>query len=310
MNVRINKCLVWLAVTIFILTGCGNTRDVISNNTVSSNSVSMNAEQSYSLEDIPEYSGNPYVAINDNQPEFEEDEITEISFEQYSDLDDLGRCGVAEASVGMDIMPTEKRGSISQIKPTGWHSVRYDFVDGDSLYNRCHLIGFQLTGENANEKNLITGTRYLNVDGMLPFEDMVADYVRETENHVMYRVTPIFVGEELVARGVQMEGYSVEDQGDGISFNVFCYNVQPQVAIDYATGESRLSDHSVMESKTIKNEQVENGKNYILNMNTHKFHLPECSGVKRISEANKGKYTGTRADLIEQGYEPCGICNP
>lgn len=310
MNVRINKCLVWLAVTIFILTGCGNTRDVISNNTVSSNSVSMNAEQSYSLEDIPEYSGNPYVAINDNQPEFEEDEITEISFEQYSDLDDLGRCGVAEASVGMDIMPTEKRGSISQIKPTGWHSVRYDFVDGDSLYNRCHLIGFQLTGENANEKNLITGTRYLNVNGMLPFEDMVADYVKETENHVMYRVTPIFVGEELVARGVQMEGYSVEDQGEGISFNVFCYNVQPQVAIDYATGESRLSDNSVMESKTIKNEQVENGKNYILNMNTHKFHLPECSGVKRISEANKGKYTGTRADLIEQGYEPCGICNP
>ena len=291
--------------TIFILTGCENEKSAVSNNGISSN-----VEQSYSLEDIPDYSGNSYVAINDNQPEFTKDEITETSFERYSELDRLGRCGVAEASVGIDIMPKEKRESISQVKPTGWHSVRYDFVDGDSLYNRCHLIGYQLTGENANEKNLITGTRYLNVDGMLPFENMVADYVKETENHVMYRVTPVFEGEELVARGVLMEGYSVEDDGEGISFNVFCYNVQPKVAIDYATGDSSISDDCVMESETTKDEQVKNGNDYILNMNTHKFHLPECSSVKRISEANKGKYTGTREDLIEQGYEPCGVCNP
>ena len=170
-------------------------------------------------------------------PDFSENEITSVSYEYYSELDALGRCGVCIASVGQDIMPTEKRGSIGQVKPTGWHTVKYDFVDGKYLYNRCHLIGFQLTGENANKRNLITGTRYLNVEGMLPFENMVADYVKETENHVMYRVTPIFVGDELLARGVHIEAESVEDGGDGIMFNVFCYNVQPGVVLDYATGE-------------------------------------------------------------------------
>ena len=170
-------------------------------------------------------------------PDFSENEITSVSYEYYSELDALGRCGVCIASVGQDIMPTEKRGSIGQVKPTGWHTVKYDFVDGKYLYNRCHLIGFQLTGENANKRNLITGTRYLNVEGMLPFENMVADYVKETGNHVMYRVTPIFVGDELLARGVHIEAESVEDGGDGIMFNVFCYNVQPGVVLDYATGE-------------------------------------------------------------------------
>lgn len=186
---------------------------------------------------LPPYSGEPYISVFGGDPDFSEDEITSVSFEYYSELDALGRCGVCIASVGQDIMPTEKRGSIGQVKPTGWHTVKYDFVDGKYLYNRCHLIGFQLTGENANKRNLITGTRYLNVEGMLPFENMVADYVKETGNHVMYRVTPIFVGDELLARGVHIEAESVEDGGDGIMFNVFCYNVQPGVVLDYATGE-------------------------------------------------------------------------
>jgi len=186
---------------------------------------------------LPPYSGEPYISVCGGDPDFSEDEITSVSFEYYSELDALGRCGVCIASVGQDIMPTEKRGSIGQVKPTGWHTVKYDFVDGKYLYNRCHLIGFQLTGENANKRNLITGTRYLNVEGMLPFENMVADYVKETGNHVMYRVTPIFVGDELLARGVHIEAESVEDDGDGIMFNVFCYNVQPGVVLDYATGE-------------------------------------------------------------------------
>ena len=187
---------------------------------------------------IPPYSGSVYITVCDGIPDFSDDELTEVSFEQYAELDSLGRCGVCTASVGRDIMPTEKRGSIGQVKPTGWHTVKYDFVDGKYLYNRCHLIGFQLTGENANTRNLITGTRYLNVEGMLPFENMVADYVKETDNHVMYRVTPVFIGDELLARGVHIEALSVEDDGDGICFNVYCYNVQPGVSLDYATGES------------------------------------------------------------------------
>ena len=201
------------------------------------------AEQgSIDLSNIPEYNGEPYIAVNGNVPFFEDTEVTATSFEEYSDLDNLGRCGVAMASVGQDIMPTEERGSIGQIKPAGWHTVKYDCVDGKYLYNRCHLLGYQLTGENANERNLITGTRYLNVDGMLPFENMVADYVMETGNHVMYRVTPIYTGNNLVADGVLMEGYSVEDQGEGITFCVYVYNVQPGVRIDYATGDSSLAE--------------------------------------------------------------------
>lgn len=194
-----------------------------------------------SPEDIPEYSGEPYVILNNNLPDFTEEDKTTASFEIYGDLDSLGRCTTAYANVGYDLMPTEKRGSISSVKPTGWHSVQYDHVDGKSLYNRCHLIGFQLTGENANKKNLITGTRYLNVEGMLPFENMIADYVKETNNHVLYRVTPIFQEDYLVADGVQMEAWSVEDDGEGICFHVFAYNVQPGVSIDYATGESWLT---------------------------------------------------------------------
>jgi DNA-entry nuclease len=202
------------------------------------------AESSYSLDSIPDYSGSAYVNVNDNQPYFSDTDLTTTSFETYSELDGLGRCGVAYASVSTDTMPTKERGSIGQIKPTGWHTVKYDCVDGKYLYNRCHLIGYQLTAENANKKNLITGTRYLNVDGMLPFENMVADYIKETDNHVLYRVTPIFDGDNLVASGVLMEAKSVEDKGEGICFCIFCYNVQPGVNIDYATGESTLAESS------------------------------------------------------------------
>lgn len=200
--------------------------------------------ETYSMENIPPYDGMPYVVLNDNQPSFTEEDMTDVSYEFYSDLDELGRCGVTEACIGRDLMPTEKRGDISSVKPTGWVQNQYDFVDGKSLWNRCHLIGFQLAGENANECNLITGTRYLNVEGMLPFENLVADYVKETDNHVLYRVIPAFQGTELVARGVQMEAYSVEDSGDGVCFNVFCYNVQPGVEIDYATGDNWLAEEA------------------------------------------------------------------
>ena len=204
----------------------------------------LDVEQ-FDISTVPAYSGKAYIAINNNVPFFTEADLQKAadSYESYSDLDSLGRCGVCAASVGTDIMPTEERGNIGQVKPTGWQTVKYNgIVDGNYLYNRCHLIGYQLTGENANEKNLITGTRYMNVDGMLPFENMAADYVKSTGDHVLYRVTPIFEGNNLVANGVQIEAYSVEDDGNGICFNVYVYNVQPGIAIDYSTGDSKLAE--------------------------------------------------------------------
>ena len=190
------------------------------------------------MEKLPQWSGQPYTVINDNHPYFEQADYTLRAYEQYAPLDGLGRCGVAVACIGQELMPTQERGSIGQVKPSGWQTVKYDCVDGKYLYNRCHLIGYQLTGENANEKNLITGTRYMNVEGMLPFENMVADYIRETDHHVLYRATPVYEGQELVARGVLLEGFSVEDQGQGICFCVFVHNCQPGIVIDYATGKS------------------------------------------------------------------------
>lgn len=266
-----------------------------------------------SVEEVPEYSGTPYVEINDNKPDFTEDELTTVAYEEYSQLDDLGRCGEAEACVGEELMPTEKRESISDVIPTGWENEKYDNVDGGYVYNRCHLIGFQLTGENANEENLITGTRYMNTEGMLPFEDMVADYVHETDNHVMYRVTPVFEGDDLVASGVQMEAESVEDSGSGISFNVYVYNVQPDITINYATGENWESDDSGSAgtagdmADTSSNQTVQT---YIINESSEKFHDPDCSGVKNIKGKNKREFTGTREELIQEGYEPCGRCKP
>ena len=258
------------------------------------------------LADIPAYAGEPFVLLNGGQPDFTPEELTVNSYETYGELDELGRCTVAEACVGRDLMPTEKRGEIGSVRPTGWHSVRYDFVDGGSLYNRCHLIGFQLTGENANDRNLITGTRYLNTQGMLPFENLIADYVQETDNHVLYRVTPIFDGDDLVASGVVMEAQSVEDGGEGVSFNVYAYNVQPGVEIDYATGESALAP---MDDTQTGNDTAGETA-YILNTGSLKFHLPDCSGAASISAGNRETYTGDRQTLIDRGYAPCGACKP
>ena len=256
------------------------------------------------------YDGKPYVVINDNNPDFTEADMTTASFESYGELDGLGRCTTAFANIGKDLMPTEKRGSIGEVKPTGWQMAKYDNVDGKYLYNRCHLIGYQLTGENANAKNLITGTRYLNVDGMLPFENMVADYIKETNNHVLYRVTPVFVGDDLVASGVQMEAKSVEDNGDGILFNVYCFNAQPGIAIDYATGDSHL-DNSVTESSSqAAVSDSANVQTYVLNTNTKKFHKESCNSAKSMDTSNKKTYTGSRQEIIDMGYEACGVCKP
>lgn len=266
--------------------------------------IQENTQKSYELTYIPAYAGNSFVILDDNKPAFsKKDRERTDAFETYSDLDELGRCGVAYANICKELMPTEERGAIGMVKPTGWHTVKYDNVEGKYLYNRCHLIGYQLAGENANEKNLITGTRYLNVTGMLKFEDQVADYVNETNHHVLYRVTPVFEGDNLVASGVEMEAYSVEDKGEGVSFHVFLYNVQPGITIDYATGESWLDD-----SKTT--EDNEKTLNYVLNTNTHKFHKGNCESVSDIAGSNKEVYTGNREDLINMGYEPCKRCKP
>lgn len=252
-----------------------------------------------------------YIKVNENVPRFsEEEKKNAAAFESYSDLDALGRCGVAFACVGKETMPTEERGPIGSIKPSGWHSVKYDFVDGKYLYNRCHLIGYQLTAENANEKNLITGTRYLNTKGMLPFENMVADYVKETGNHVLYRVTPVFEGKNLVASGVYMEAYSVEDDGDGICFYVYVFNRQPGVKIDYLTGDSVADGTVESASGETTSAEKEETKTYVLNISNGKFHLPDCDSVKKMKEENKQIMKCKRSELINAGYSPCGSCKP
>lgn len=276
----------------------------------------------FDLSSVPAYSRQAYVPVNNNVPFFTDTEIETESFETYSPLDGLGRCGVAYASVGQDLMPTQDRGSIGQVKPTGWHTVKYDNVDGKYLYNRCHLIGYQLTAENANEENLITGTRYLNIEGMLPFENLVADYVKETGNHVMYRVTPVFEGKNLVASGVLMEGKSVEDNGEGVLFCAYAYNVQPGIFIDYATGDSTAAGteqsvaaeqpqtEAATQPETTVQEETPKGETYILNTSTKKFHRPSCSSVGQMKESNKEEFTGSKDDMIARGYDPCKRCNP
>ncbi len=256
------------------------------------------------------YDGKPYVVINDNDPDFTDADMTTTSFERYGELDGLGRCTTAFANIGKDLMPAEKRGPIGEVKPTGWQTAKYDNVDGKYLYNRCHLIGYQLTGENANEKNLITGTRYLNVDGMLPFENMVADYIKETNNHVLYRVTPVFSGDNLVASGVHMEAKSVEDNGDGILFNVYCFNAQPGIAIDYATGDSHQDDSIVADASKSTTAAEANVQTYVLNTNPKKFHKESCNSAKSMDASNKKIYTGSRQEIIDMGYEACGVCKP
>ena len=288
-----------------------------------------------SYRDVPAFEGNPYVYVNDGEPVFtDEQRAAETGYERYGELDELGRCTAAFAVVGPETQPTEKRGSIGEVRPSGWQMAKYDFVEGKYLFNRCHLLGYQLTGENANEQNLITGTRYLNVQGMLPFENAVADYVDATGNHVLMAVMPVFEGSELVARGVHMMAESVEDGGEGVAFNVFCYNVQPGVVIDYGTGESMLEedatplpDVSGVESApgaasegAGAGEASEKGATgsaegkgtteYVLNTNSKKFHLPSCSSVGQMSPKNREDVEDTRENLIANGYDPCKRCNP
>ena len=268
----------------------------------------------FDISSIPKYNGSPYVAVNDNNPYFTESDYTIKPFENYAPLDSLGRCGVAYANVGVETMPTEPRGNIGSVKPSGWHSIRYENVEGLYLYNRCHLIGYQLSAENANTSNLITGTRYLNIHGMLPFENMVADYIKETNNHVLYRVTPIFEGNNLLTSGVLMEGYSVEDNGDGICYNVYCYNVQPGIKINYATGDSEAEDGSApYGSSAAVTKPAEQNNNsgtatFIANKNTKKLHYPYCGSVKQMKDKNKKELNCSREEAIQQGYSPCGNC--
>lgn len=293
-----------------------------------------------SLDAIPAYDGKAYVAINNNEPFFTDNDMTTTAFENYSDLDSLGRCGVAYANICKEIMPTEKRGKIGMIKPSGWHTVKYDVIKDRYLYNRCHLIGYQLAGENANPKNLITGTRYLNVEGMLPFENLVADYVNNTGNHVLYRVTPMFSGSNLVANGVLIEAKSVEDNGGGILFNVYCYNVQPGVGINYENGDSWLdgtttqnegsqssagsvagatagesgSSSSTTGSSSSGSDSVaaENSVSDSSNSETmvhitatgKKYHRAGCRTLK------KSDTEVTLDEAKSMGLSPCGICNP
>ena len=305
---QINALLLLISLLLSILCGCG---PVIS------------------LDEIPEYKRSAYVEINGGDPYFKDNEITDEAFESYSELDALGRCGVAFACIGIELMPTEERGEIASITPTGWeyggmsNNNTYDFVENEYVYNRCHLIGFQLAGENDNERNLITGTRYMNIEGMLPFENEVADFVEKTGYHVMYRVTPIFSGLDYVARGVLMEAYSVEDNGRGVCFCIYAYNVQPGVTIDYFTGVNVANGEKMPEINTDGDDRTEikddnnsgsssDGEicDYILNINSKKFHIPGKSCANSIKEANREEYTGTRQQLIDKGYKPCGTCNP
>ena len=282
------------------------------------------SKSSVDIKSIPEYSGTPYVVINNGKPSFSEKDKERV--EEYSELDKYGRCGTAFANVSKELMPTKPRESIREVRPSGWHTVKYEKIIEDRyLYNRCHLIAYKLAGENANEKNLITGTRYFNVEGMLPFEDKVADYVKTTGNHVLYRVRPIFKGSDLVARGVQMEAESVEDSGKGISFNVYCYNVQPGIRINYKDGSSQPESEVVANKnkqskkkndrkskkskKVVADNGVKVGVHYIANTNTKKFHLSTCRSVKLMKAKNMYK-SDNRKELIDSGYVPCKICKP
>lgn len=262
-----------------------------------SQSGSKGGQESVSSSQIPDYDGEMTIILDNNEPDFDQDDLTEKSYESYSELDEEGRCQAAEACVGKDIMPTEERSAIGMVKPTGWHTVKYDNVDGKYLYNRCHLIAFQLTGENANRKNLITGTRSFNVDGMLPYEEMVGDYVRETGNHVLYRVTPVFEGDDLVAKGVQMEAMSVEDEGEDIEFNVFVYNVQDGIEIDYETGESRLSSEKEDTTKASSEEQEIRG-----NRRSKVYHCPGQRDYEKMADSKNLVIFHSEKEAQAAGY--------
>ena len=305
MRKKIATLLSVLLVLSCLCTGCDLAYELLNQEETSDTFVMEAATSSNWFDSVPEYRGTPYIEINSDIPFFtQEDKKRTDAFENYSDLDDLGRCGVAYANICEEIMPTEERtGSLSSVSPSGWNQKKYN---GEWIYNRSHLIGFQLAGENANRKNLITGTRYFNVDGMLPFENTVADYIDDNpNNHVLYRVPPKYKEEQdLVAYGVLMEAWSVEDNGYGCQFCVFIYNVQPGIEIDYATGESWEAETDAPSTSS------EKGNTYILNTNSKKLHTEDCSSAKRISDKNRTTYKGTREDLISQGYEPAECCKP
>jgi DNA-entry nuclease len=296
----------------FSATGCSLSE-------ASPNKSNTTAIRTVSIDNVPEYSGTPYIEIDNNTPNFSDCDLAcAYGTEIYSELDSLGRCGAAFGIIGTETMPAdgEVRGSIGSIKPTGWQSVRYDVVgEGSSgyLYNRCHLLAWMLSSENDNEKNLITGTRYMNTEGMLPFETKVCDYIKSTRNHVAMRVTPLFEGDNLVASGVQMEAYSIEDNGEGVSFNVYCYNVQDGIEINYATGESTLASEAASttdtETATVDTSSTEK-QTYVLNTNTMKFHYEDCSKVSDIKVQNKKTVIATRDEVIADNYTPCGVCKP
>ncbi len=271
---------------------------------------------------LPEYDGSEVVTLNGGIPCFFADEITDSEEITFSELDELGRCGAAFGCLGKDTLPTEERGRIGMVKPSGWHTVKYDCVEGKYLFNRCHLIAYELCGANAEERNLITGTRYMNISGMLETENAVCSYIKKSGNHVCYRVTPRFVGEELVARGVQIEAYSVEDFGVGVCLNIFCFNIQPEIVIDYLTGESYAEGEESADIPSVSASDAGNADEsaeyfvpsrsttYVINTKTGKFHRPECESVQDMKANNREESSGTREELLEQGYQPCGRCKP
>lgn len=287
-----------------MLQGCSGVNPIEYKTDVSVNTQESNSDNKalFNFSQIDKYCGKNYVTVNNNKPYFTKNEITTTVFEKYSELDHLGRCGTAFACIGKELMPTEERGPIGSVKPTGWHTVKYSGIDGNYLYNRCHLIAFCLTGENANDKNLITGTRQMNTESMLPFEEKVAKYIDSTGNHVLYRVTPVFEGDNLLASGVLMEALSVEDNGSGICFCIYCYNIQDGISIDYSNGKSNGPEYGT--------ERTPNTHTFYLNINTKKFHTPDCENVSKISNKNLKKYEGDKQTLIDNGYDGCKICNP
>ncbi len=290
MNQRIVRAFAFICLALaLVLAGCGGTKDGAS----AGSYVELSSEATVGQS-----------SFTDEEIAYAEDNL---GYEHYSDLDRLGRCGVAEACLGPETLPArgEERESISDVHPSGWHSIRYDFIEGESLYNRSHLIGWALAAENANERNLVTGTRYMNADVMRLYEEEVADYIYDTDNHVFYRSTPVFEGDELVCRGIQVEAYSLEDGGHGIDFSVWCPNVQPGVEIDYATGEARLTDDAAVGEGDAEANEVDD---YVLNTNTHKVHDPECPGVEDIARSNREDFHGTLAEAERMGYNLCGQC--
>lgn len=332
-----------IAVLLFIalaILGCIATNTSDSADSESTHITLVSNEQSspgFTLDNVPKYMGKAFVEANGNIPYFSDDDLSCDSFETYSALDSLGRCGPAYALIGPETMPSAKRSNIGMVKPSGWQISKYDWIDGQYLFNRCHLIAYSLAGENDNPLNLITGTRSMNVLGMLPHEEQIASYVHETGNHVLYRVSPLYDGDNLVASGVLMEAESVEDRGEGISFCVWCYNVEPGVVVDYATGDNRTGNpekesyHEPISAIAPDASDVTNGavgieggteedfnaagldsevKTYVLNTHTYRFHYPGCPSAADIKEKNKQVFGGTRKEVLEKGYEPCGACMP